>query len=226
MLPVTTRLANNPVFNSMTERDRTRLVQMANIRSYPPEAPIVHEGEVWPYLFWVETGTITASKESVDGRNLIAAVIETGEIFWGMAFFQEEATMPATLAARCATRIYLWSRQYLLPLILDNGRMSWNLACTLIARMEKASAVVQELAFQPVPGRLARLLVDRYATSNQNTVPRDLTLEEMAAHIGSTREMVCRALYRFSDQGLIQITRTEFTFVDLDTLETLAQGGK
>jgi len=50
-----------------------------------------------------------------------------------------------------------------------------------------------------------------------------MTLDEMAARIGSTLEMVCRLLYRFSDEGLIKITRTEFTVVDTENLHKRAQ---
>ncbi len=32
----------------------------------------------------------------------------------------------------------------------------------------------------------------------------------VAARVGTTREMVCRALYNFSDKKLIEVTRTEF----------------
>jgi DNA-binding transcriptional regulator LsrR (DeoR family) len=45
----------------------------------------------------------------------------------------------------------------------------------------------------------------------------------MAARIGSTREMVCRLLYKFSDEGLIKITRTEFSVTDAVSLYKRAQ---
>ncbi|MFH1632698.1 MAG: helix-turn-helix domain-containing protein [Chloroflexota bacterium] len=54
---------------------------------------------------------------------------------------------------------------------------------------------------------------------------RDLTLDEMAARIGSTREMVCRALYRFADDEMIQITHTEFVFTNREKLAKLTGGG-
>jgi hypothetical protein len=47
----------------------------------------------------------------------------------------------------------------------------------------------------------------------------------MAARIGSTREMVCRHLYHFADQGIIQINRTEFKIMDQDLLKDLAGRG-
>jgi CRP/FNR family transcriptional regulator len=226
MNSLTEKLAQNPLFGTLGERDQDQLAQIAIRRDYEKDTWIVHEGEVWPYLLWVEQGSITASKKSMDGRTLIAAVIGSGEIFWGMAFFLENEPMPAALKAQIPSRVQLWPRERLLPLLLRNGQMSWALACQLVGRMGQASEIVQELAFQPVTGRLARLLLERYAVNSKNPVPRDLTLDEMAAHIGSTREMVCRALYRFSDEGLIQITRTEFQFKDQAGLEAIAQRGR
>ncbi len=226
MNPLTIKLAQNPVFSTLAERDLAQLAQIAIRKTYDKDTWLVHEGEIWPYLLWVEQGSITASKESLDGRTLIAAVIGTGEIFWGMAFFMENEPMPAALKTQVPSRVQLWPRERLLPLLLRNGQLSWALACQLVGRMGQASEIVQELAFQPVTGRLARLLLERYEAGSENPVPRDLTLDEMAAHIGSTREMVCRALYRFADQGLIQITRTEFLFKDQDGLEMLAQKGR
>ena len=48
-----------------------------------------------------------------------------------------------------------------------------------------------------------------------------LTLDEIAARIGSTREVVSRILHRFADQGLIDITRTEYMFNDWDGLRQI-----
>jgi hypothetical protein len=48
-----------------------------------------------------------------------------------------------------------------------------------------------------------------------------LTLDDMATRIGTTREMVCRVLYRFADKKLINVTRTEFVLTDRDGLSCL-----
>ena len=223
MTSLASKLAQNTVFGTLGVRDQAQLIQLSISRNYDKDSWIVHDGEIWPYLLWVEYGTITILKKSNEGRSLIVAMIGPGEIFWGMAFFLENAPMPVALTAHEPSQIHLWSRERLLPILLRNGQMSWELSCLMVTRMERASEIVKELAFQPVQGRLARLLLDRYDASSESPVHRDLTLDEMAAHIGSTREMVCRALYRFSDDGLIQITRTEFLFTERGKLEDLAQ---
>jgi len=220
------KLAANEIFAWLSADDLTQLAQIASPHRYDRDEWVVLYSEPWPYLFWVESGLITALKESPEGRSLIIATIKPGEVFWGTAFFDEESPMPVALVATQSSKIHLWSRERLLPLLLRNGRMSWELSRLLVARMQHASQMVEELAFRPITGRLAHLLLERYGKEKGQPVARDLTLDEMAARIGSTREMVCRALYRFSDDGLIEITRTEFLFTNPDKLEELARKGK
>ena len=216
-------LAGVPLFAPMKRADLDRVAHQAIRRDYRKEEPVVWRGKVWPYLLLVEKGTVKAIKESREGRSLILMTLEPGDVFWGLAFFNDDAPMPVTLTAQDDVRLYLWSREQLLPLLLDNSRVLWRLSRLMIARMEKASEVVEDLAFQPIAGRLARLLLDHYGESSDAPVSRDLTLDDMAAYIGSTSEMVCRALYRFSDEKLIHITRTEFALNDKAGLARLAR---
>ena len=95
----------------------------------------------------------------------------------------------------------------------------------MAGRMQRASAILEEMAFQPVAGRLARLLLDHFELAGDAAISRHLTLDEMAARIGSTREMVCRALYSFSDKNLIEVTRTEFVLTDREGLAHLVARG-
>ena len=96
----------------------------------------------------------------------------------------------------------------------------------MITRMQFASEMLNDFVFQPTTGRLAGVLLDHYQEAVDDYVARDMTLDEMAARIGSTREMVCRHLYQFADQGVIQINRTELKILDQSLLAELAGKGK
>ena len=179
------------------------------------------QGEIWPYLFLVAEGELDAIKVSSEGRNLLVTTFGKGELFWGPAFFQDHAQLVATLEAQGPARIYLWSRERIEPIFLAHGKLGWELCRLMIQRMQRASAIVDELAFQPVAGRLAHLLLDHFASAGEQAIERSLTLDEMAARVGTTREMVCRVLYRFADKKLINVTRTEFILTDRDGLSRL-----
>ena len=88
---------------------------------------------------------------------------------------------------------------------------------------ERAGEIVEEVLFLPLPGRLANLLLTQYEGALDDYVARDLTLDEMAARIGSTREMVCKILYQFSDKGLIELHRTEFKITDQHELQAIGE---
>jgi CRP/FNR family transcriptional regulator, cyclic AMP receptor protein len=222
MESLTDILKNHPVFASLGEAARSELEKKAVSRELQKGEKLAFQGDIWPYLFLVAEGEVDAVKVSGEGRNLLVTTFGARELFWGIAFFQDEAPLLATLEAHTLTRVYLWPRELVEPVFLSHGRMGWELCRLMIQRMQRASTIVEELAFQPVAGRLARLLLDQIPEGRQSTL-RHLTLDEMAARVGTTREMVCRALYRFADRNLINVTRTEFILTDREGLEGLAE---
>lgn len=209
--------AANSVFGSLSPAEIEAVLTLGFMRAYPKGSLIVLEGETWPYLFLIVDGKISAFKESSEGRNLMIGSFETGDLFWGLAFFHPEVGMPVNLEAREDCQVYLWERERFLPFLLNYGRISWELSRLMVSKMLVASGLVEGLAFQPVAGRVARFLLEQTSPS-QTPSRRHLTLDEMAAHIGTTREMVCRYLRSFSEAGLIDITRTEYQITDREGL--------
>ncbi len=225
MKNLTNLLEKNSVFAALPSSDLMSAAKMAFPRSYQKGEKVILLGDVWPYLFLVGAGQIDALKESSEGRNLRIASFGAGELFWGLAFFHENALMPVTLDVREDSLLYLWSRDNILPHLIRNGQASWELSRLMAGRMQRASEMLEDLAFQPVAGRLARLLLDNFEIAGDSAISRHLTLDEMAARIGTTREMVCRALYNFSDKKLIEVTRTELVLTDRDGLAQLMERG-
>ncbi|MEE8356435.1 MAG: Crp/Fnr family transcriptional regulator [Anaerolineales bacterium] len=213
-------LTHHPVFTCLDPDSHKAVVRSAIPKRYQKGECIACHAESWPYLFLVEMGTVQAIKESA-GRSLLVVEMDQGEIFWGVSFFIDNAPLPVALMAKAETSLYLWSLDDLKPIILNNGRMSWELTRLMINKMQYASEILNEFAFQPITGRLARLLLDHFEDAVEDYVARDMTLDEMAARIGSTREMVCRHLYHFADQGAILINRTELKITDQTILKEL-----
>jgi CRP/FNR family transcriptional regulator len=213
------RLSENPLFSE-------QMMDLGITREYPKGQWVSHYGSSWPYLFLVEEGQITALKESPGGRSLVVMILEEGEVFWGVGFFKEGIGMPVALVADQESRIRIWTQDRLLPFLLNKGKFTWALTQLMVERMLVASQILEELAFQPVAGRLAHLLLEQFEDQSGDTLTRDMTLDDMAARIGSTREMVCRHLYQFADRGAIQINRTEFKVTDQDMLQHFAGKGK
>lgn len=201
-------------------KDHQQILTLSGIRkTYLPGQVLVAQGEYWPYLFMIEEGEIAVKKESNEGRLFIASTLVPGDVFWGISFFTDDAPSPVVMEACLKTTAVLWDRESMMPAIQKNAPLAWNLCQIMVRRMLLASEIVEDLAFQPVMARLAALMLDTFGEVENEYVARSLTLEDMAARIGTTREVVCRYLYKFAEQGAIEIKRTELKMTDKEFLE-------
>ncbi len=89
----------------------------------------------------------------------------------------------------------------------------------MVKRLWFPSVIGEELGFHPIISRLARLLLNIFRVEEGEFMAHDLKLDDMASHIGTTREMVCRHLYRFAEEGAIEIRRTELRITNREFLE-------
>lgn len=211
------------VFRKLSPLEQRELHSTAIYKTYNKGDVITLNGYMWPYVIIIENGLIYAQKDS-DGKSLTVRSFTNGDVFWGHALFGNYVT-PTTLYAFVDSTIYQWTSNDILPIILNNNEALWDLCLQLNQRLIEASKQIEEIAFSPVVNRLAKLLLEQFNSSeNQSLIDRKMTLDEMAAKIGTTREVVCRLLYRFSDRNLIQVDRTKFILVNKIDLSKLAEG--
>lgn len=214
-------LSQAPVFSALGPAERSEAAQSAVMRQYDKGEVIVTNGQIWPQGLLIASGTLRMVKGSASGRVLAAATLSAGQVFLGHSLF-DNRPVPASLEAETPATCYLWDAATLSRLLRPNPTALWEVAVNLVQLMRRASDVIDTLAFQPLSRRLARLLLEAYGTGDHEPAPRTLTLEDMAARLGTTREVVCRLLYKLSDEDLIDITRTEFAFTDKARLKELA----
>ena len=84
----------------------------------------------------------------------------------------------------------------------------------LSQRLASVMAIVEEVASRRMDTRLAAFLAGR--SSRQN--PIAVTHQEIAAELGTAREVVSRILEDFTGQGLIRSTRGAIEILDLEEL--------
>jgi CRP/FNR family transcriptional regulator len=88
----------------------------------------------------------------------------------------------------------------------------------LSQRLSSVMALVDEVAFRRMDKRVAALLLERSRLDN----PIRITHQEIAAELGSSREVISRLLEDFTSQGLIQLRRGTIEILDHQSLESLA----
>lgn len=218
-------LSQAPVFSKLTERERTDLVAIAAEKKYGRDRHVCWQGEVWPYVAYIVSGRLEWAMLSPEGRRQVVFSLHPCDVVWGHSVV-DGLSMPASLEVREEAVLYLWERDAILSVVQQNAQATWDVSNILVHYMRNVREVVYGFAFHPVAGRLARLLLTHYQHIEGNIAPRDLTLDQMADTVGTTRELVSRTLHRFADEGLIRVNRVEFAFLDRDRLENLAGGAE
>lgn len=218
-------LYSAPVFSKLNERERADLTERATEKKYSKDEYVCWQGEVWPYVAFIASGRLEWAMLSPEGRRQVVFALRPCEVVWGHSVVDGLA-MPASLEVREEAALYLWERETILPVIQRNAQAAWDVSTILIQYMRHVREVVYGFAFHPVAGRLARLLLTHYDPVDGTPAPRNLSLDQMADTVGTTRELVSRTLHRFADEGLIRVNRVEFAFLDRDGLENLAGGAE
>jgi CRP/FNR family transcriptional regulator len=85
-------------------------------------------------------------------------------------------------------------------------------------RLSVVLDIVDEVVFQRMDTRLAAKLLDYSRIQN----PIRITHQEIAAELGSSREVISRILEDFTSQGLIQSGRGIIEIVDMESLQIRA----
>lgn len=85
-------------------------------------------------------------------------------------------------------------------------------------RLSTVMAVVDEVVFKRMDRRVAALLLKQAQAEN----PMRITHQEIAAELGSSREVISRILEDFSRAGLVEVKRGMLEVLDPEGLETRA----
>jgi CRP-like cAMP-binding protein len=218
-------LAGCSLFAQLSPDNLYKVAQLASQRKYVKGMTIYPGEEEFPFLALVASGGFEIIKRSSAGRTMIVNILKSNEFFWGCNFFLSSCSHDenVNLKASEASCIYFWLRDDILPILLQNGKVMWELCCIMAKRIERVGTMLDELTFFSVKKRVARFLIDQAEQIKDDHIPRMLTLEDMAKRIGTTSEVVCRTLYRFSDLGFLQVNQIEVILIDRTKLKQIAE---
>ena len=199
-----------------------KLVDSAVQRSVAAGTILFMEGEPVRGFYLIETGHVKISRHSQDGREHILLVLGEGDSFNEVAAL-DGGPNPATATAHSDAVVYCILRDELRKIVYENPDLAWAMIESISRRARHLVGMVQDLSMRSVKGRLANLLLDQAEANETDAVPRMLTQEEMASHLGTVREMVGRALRSLASDGIIEFNRHRIVVLDVERLRKEAE---
>ncbi len=182
---------------------------------------VTQEGDEAEALYFVVSGAVKCYKTSEEGKEQIIRIVLPGDSFNDVAVF-DDGPNPASAEAMSAVVFRAIARRDMERILRDHPKVVANATTVLAARIRHFLELVEDLSFRQVIGRIARLLLD-YAGDSTGTGPRPrLTQQEMAAAVGTAREVVGRSLKTLHEEGAIRMERNRIVIVDREVLKLTA----
>lgn len=167
-------------------------------------------GEEAAGLFVVAAGAVRAFRTGADGREQIIHVERAVATIAEVPVF-DNGNYPSTVAAEEPTIVYFLAKKEVRNLCLKHSQIALAATELLAKRLRKCAELVETLSLREVGQRLARLLFEQATAEGKQTADggfrfkQKLTHNQIAARVGTVREVVTRALFRLQNQGLIII---------------------
>ena len=176
------------------------------------------EGDQADGMYVVSSGRVKIARIGSNGREQVLNVIPAGGHFNTVPIFDGGAC-PANAEALEDVQLLALPREALLGVVERHPPLALALLREFTGRLRHMVNLVDELALHSVQGRLAGLLLAQAEAAERGRAVPPLTQAEMAAHLGTVREMIGRTLKGFEALGLIRLDRGQITILDQDGLE-------
>lgn len=179
---------------------------------------IVIEGEPCAGLFIVQSGRVKITRSSLEGREQILHFAGPGEPFNDVPVF-DGGSNPATVQAMEESTLLIVECSLMRDCLGRYPQLAQAVISVLAARCRQLVAMVEDLSLHSVTARLAGLLLDQAARPDAPT----LTRAQMAARLGTVREMVSRSLRELEQDGFIRLEGSRIVIADRDGLTRRAE---
>lgn len=172
-------------------------------------------GETGEALFMLKAGSVRLYRLAPDGRKLVLATMGPGSVFGEMRSLGQSMTGSFAEAASDAT-VCIMSGIDVDEYLLAHPSVALRMVRLLAERLGTAEDRLEQLAFQPVPVRVGRLLL---TLANERGEVEGFTHQDLAELIGTSRETVSRATMEFKKLGFVDTERRWTRIVDAEGLE-------
>ena len=211
-------------FASLPAAEVERLAAQCAARVLQPGDVLFEEGRPCRGLFVVAAGSVEVRQTSLHGREQVFHTEGAGATLAEGPLFDRGGYIATAVVTRPA-RILFLRRADVLDLCARHPAVALSMLEGMARRLRRFADIVTDLAVRPIPERLARYLHARVAAGDGGAeIDLALTQAQLAARLGTVRELVARAFGQLEDRGIIARRRARVEIRDPARLAALARG--
>ncbi len=198
-----------PLLSSLENDELTRLAGVLKERKVPKGSYIVYAADPGPSMMFLAQGKAKVTLVSSEGKEIVINYLLRGDFFGEIALLTGE-DRSANVVASSDCVLYVLSADDFRQHMLDNSGLTLAMMRELALRLRGTVAKIGDLALYDVYRRVARTLKTMAEVVGKDAEERLMiherpTHQELASMVGTSREMVTRALKGLEEDGCIVI---------------------
>jgi CRP/FNR family transcriptional regulator len=196
-------------------------------RHFAKDEVLFVAGEKSQGLYIIVEGSVRAFRERLDGREQVIHVERAGGTVAEVPVF-DDGTYPSTVAAEENTEALFLDKRDVRQLCLQHPQIPLAALTVLAGRLRRCAELVETLSLKEVGQRVANFVLSEARRKGETTGQGTIlilteTNQQIAARVGSVRDVVSRAFSRLQAQGLIVVEDRKLTIPDLTALAAFAE---
>jgi len=203
------QLRSIPLLSSLSSEELGKLASVLRVKRAPKGSYILYVEDPGPCLMFLSKGKVKVTLVSQEGKEIVLAHLNEGEFFGEVAILTGE-DRSANVVALTDCESFVISKEDFENHILNNFGLAHAMLRELAFRLRSASSKIGDLALFDVYRRVARTLqssgkVIAKEGGKRLVIENRPTHQELASMVGTSREMVTRALKGLEEDGCIVI---------------------
>ncbi len=216
-------LRKTQLFANLTDAEMRSLSARVSKRHFERGETLFTEGDQCNGLFVVAAGRIRIFKLSPSRREQVLAVEAPGSSFAELPVF-DGGVYPASASALEDADVLFISRKDFQNYCREHPEVALKVLAVIGSRLRRLVAIIEDLSFTTIRQRLISLLLRRAHESGTATkqgvrVELAATHQDLAAELGTVRELVSRNLSRLQAEGLLEVEGRTIIVKDLPALK-------
>ncbi len=215
-------LQSNPYFHGLNETSVRELLPHMSLRRFVKNEMLFWEGDPCAGLHIIQHGSLKLFRVSPQGRQHIIRVSQEGDTCNEVPVF-DGGTNPVNVEALEETTVWVIDAQAVHDLMRRDPQFMQMVVDNLARMLRHLVRMASEMAFYQITNRLARLLNEIPADELSGESGARWTQDQLAARLGTVREVVARSLRELERSGAVQVENRRITITDQGILEQWAQ---
>lgn len=209
-----------PVWDKLTPHQQEKLANTVRYE-YAKKGTIIHNGSLdCVGVLLIHSGQLRAYMISEEGREItLFRLFERDLCLFSASCMMPNIQFDTIIEAEKDTDFWLIPPNVYKSVMEASAALANYTNEILSSRFSDVMWLMEQIMWKSLDKRVASFLLEE--TSIEGTNELKITHETIANHLGSHREVITRMLRYFQEEGLVKLSRSKVTILDIKRLGTL-----